>query len=129
MHYHELDILDKLPNITYKQYGLDCFIVNEPTQKDIDAAREGFTEMRSIVLEGKYDVVIFDEINIALYYKLISLPELIKLIRQRPAHVELVLTGRYAPDELIERADLVTEMKEVKHYYKEGLEARKGIEY
>jgi cob(I)alamin adenosyltransferase len=103
--------------------------VNKPTQKDIDAAREGFIEMLSIVMEGKYDVVIFDEINIALYYKLIGLPELVKLIRERPAHVELVLTGRYAPDELIERADLVTEMKEVKHYYKEGLQARKGIEY
>jgi cob(I)alamin adenosyltransferase len=129
MHYHELDVLDKVPNITFKQYGLDCFIVNEPTQKDIDAAREGYAEMSSIVQEGKYDVVIFDEINIALYYKLISLPDLIVLLKDKPNHMELILTGRYAPDELIEIADLVTEMKEVKHYYKEGLEARKGIEY
>ena len=129
MHYHELDVLDKLPNITCKQYGLDCFIVNEPTQKDIDAARQGFIEMSSVVREGNYDLVIFDEINIALYYKLVSLKELMELLRDRPQQMEVVLTGRYAPEKLIEMADLVTEMKEVKHYYKEGLEARKGIEY
>lgn len=129
MHYHELDTLEHLPNISLKQYGLDCFIVNEPTQNDIDAARKGFAEMSRIVMEGKCDLVIFDEINIALYYKLLGVDELIKLIRERPAHVELVLTGRYAPGELLDLADLVTEMREVKHYYQDGIEARKGIEY
>lgn len=129
MHYHELDTLEHLSNISLKQYGLDCFIVNEPTQSDIDAARKGFAEMSRIVMEGKYDLVIFDEINIALYYKLLGVDELIKLIRERPAHVELVLTGRYAPGELLDLADLVTEMREVKHYYPDGVEARKGIEY
>lgn len=129
MHYHELEILDKLPNISYKQYGLDCFIVNEPTQKDIEAARRGFTEISSNVREGKYDVVILDEINIALYYQLVDLPGLLKLISEKPLSMELILTGRYAPGELLEIADLVTEMKEIKHYYNDGLEARKGIEY
>ncbi|MDT8394754.1 MAG: cob(I)yrinic acid a,c-diamide adenosyltransferase [Bacteroidales bacterium] len=129
MHYHEPDTLEHLPNISLKQYGLDCFIVNEPMQNDIDAAKKGFTEMLRIVMEGKYDLVIFDEINIALYYKLIEIDELLDLINRRPAHVELVLTGRYAPGELLDLADLVTEIREVKHYYQDGVEARKGIEY
>jgi len=124
-----ITITRNLKNITVKQYGLDCFIVKAPTDNDIKAARQGFEEMIKIIQNGKYDLVIMDEVNIALYYKLIKVDELIELIRNRPSHVELVLTGRYAPTEIIEAADLVTEMKEVKHYYQQGIEARKGIEY
>ena len=122
-------ITRNLKNITVKQYGLDCFIVKAPTDNDIKAARQGFEEMTKIIQNSKYDLVIMDEVNIALYYKLIKVDELIELIRNRPSHVELVLTGRYAPTEIIEAADLVTEMKEVKHYYQQGIEVRKGIEY
>jgi len=124
-----ITITRNLKNITVKQYGLDCFIVKAPTDNDIKAARQGFEEMIKIIQNGKYDLVIMDEVNIALYYKLIKVDELIELIRNRPSHVELVLTGRYAPTEIIEAADLVTEMKEVKHYYQQGIEARNGIEY
>ena len=85
--------------------------------------------MRKIIKEGKYGLIIMDEINIALYYKLIEVNELIKIMKNRPEHVELVLTGRYAPQEIIDMADLVTEMKEVKHYYQEGIQAREGIEF
>jgi len=73
--------------------------------------------MRKIIQKGRHDLVIMDEVNIALYYKLIKVDELIELIRNKPCHVELVLTGKYAPQELIEVADLVSEMTEVKHYY------------
>ncbi len=118
-----------LKNITVKQYGLDCFIVNDPTADDIKAARKGLEEMRKIIKAGKHDLVVMDEINIALYYKLINVDELIKIMKNKPEHVELVLTGRYAPQEIIDMSDLVTEMKEVKHYYQQGIEARKGIEY
>ncbi len=118
-----------LKNITVKQYGLDCFIVNDPTDADIKAAENGLREMRRIINEGKHDLVIMDEVNIALYYKLIDVDELIKIMKNKPEHVELILTGRYAPKQIIEMADLVTEMKEVKHYYQQGTEARKGIEY
>ena len=118
-----------LKNIMVKQYGLGCFIVNTPTDDDIKAAGKGLDEMRKIIQKGKYDMVIMDEVNIALYYKLIDIKDLLEIIKNRPEHVELVLTGRYAPQELIDKADLVTEMKEIKHSYRKGIEARKGIEY
>jgi len=118
-----------LKNVTVKQYGLGCFIVNTPTEDDIRAAGKGLGEMRKIIQEGKHDLVIMDEVNIALFYKLIDVNQLIEIIKAKPDHVELVLTGRYAPQEIIDMADLVTEMKEVKHYYQQGIEARDGIEY
>ena len=118
-----------LKNITVKQFGLGCFIVNTPTDDDITAAGKGLDEMRKIIQKGKHDLVIMDEVNIALYYKLFEVDELIEIIKGKPDHVELVLTGRYAPGEIIEVADMVTEMKEIKHYYTKGIEARKGIEF
>jgi cob(I)alamin adenosyltransferase len=128
--YSELEVIARdLKNITVKQYGLGCFIVDTPTIEDREAARKGFDEIQRIIKNGKHDLVILDEVNIALYYKLIEVDELITLIREKPQDVELVITGRYAPEEIIEAADLVTEMKEVKHYYQKGIEARKGIEF
>ncbi len=128
--YSELEtIAHDLKNISVKQYGLGCLIVDTPTIEDREAARKGFDEILQIIKSGKYDMLILDEINIALYYKLIELDELITLIKEKPQHLELVITGRYAPEEIIEAADLVTEMKEVKHYYQKGIEARKGIEF
>jgi cob(I)alamin adenosyltransferase len=129
MHYHELDVIERIPEITLRQYGLDCFIVNEPAEKDIEAAQKGFEEIKGIVQAGEHHMVVFDEVNIALYYKLISPEDLMHLIKNRPPHVEVVLTGRYAPQEILDMADLVTEMKEVRHYYRNGVEARKGFEY
>ena len=118
-----------LKNIEVKQYGLGCFIIKTPTTEDINAARKGLEEMGKNILSGKYDVVVMDEVTIALHYKLFTVEELLEIIKNKPEHVELVLTGRYAPTEIIEVADLVTEMKEVKHYYQQGVEAREGIEY
>ncbi len=128
--YNELEVITRdLKNISVKQYGLGCFIVDTPTIEDREAARKGFDEIQRIIKNGKHDLVILDEVNIALYYKLIEVDELIVLIKEKPQHVELVITGRYAPEEIIEAADLVTEMKEVKHYYQKGIEARRGIEF
>jgi len=118
-----------LKNITVKQYGLGCFIVDTPTANDIKAAHKGLKEMRKIIQKGDYDVVIMDEVNIALYYNLFEIDEVIELMKNKPDYVELVLTGRYAPKEIIELADLVTEMKEIKHYYQKGIQAREGIEF
>ncbi len=118
-----------LPQIKVKQYGLKCFIKEQPSEKDILAAKKGLNEMQQVVLKGKYDLVIFDEVNIALHYKLFEVTELISLLKNKQEHTEIILTGRYAPAEIIEAADLVTEMKEIKHYYQKGVEARKGIEY
>jgi len=118
-----------MPDITIKQYGLDCFIYNDPTQADIDVARRGLREVSEIIESGKYDIVVLDEANIALYYNLFSVEELITILNTKPEETEIIITGRYAPPELIEIADLVTEMKEIKHYYTSGIEAREGIEH
>jgi len=129
MHYSELITLGKLSeHITIKQYGRDCFIKNEPQEEDIQAAREGLREVREIISSGKYQVIILDEANIATLYELIRVEELLDLIKTKPEDVELVITGRRADPRIIEVADLVTEMKEVKHYYQNGIQARDGIE-
>ena len=128
MHYSELDIVPKLETIEIRQYGRDCFIKKEPSESDIRCAKEGLAEMAEILKSGKYDVVIMDEANIALFYKLFSFEELKQAICNRAEGVEVIVTGRYAPQELIDMADLVTEMREIKHYYTKGVEARVGIE-
>lgn len=128
--YSEIAAINRyIPEITIKQYGRDCFIVNEPTSEDIQAAKEGLEEVRAVIRSGQYDVVVLDEATIALHYKLFSTEELIAVLQEKPEETEIVVTGRYAPPELIELADLVTEMKEIKHYYTKGILARKGIEY
>lgn len=128
MKYSELDAVKYLPNFEMKQYGRDCFIYNSPTQEDIDMAKNALLEMKNILTEGKYDLVVMDELNIALYYKLFTVEEVIEILESKKKNVEVVITGRYALQELMDKADLVTEMKEIKHYYKKGVEARKGIE-
>nr|WP_320012495.1 cob(I)yrinic acid a,c-diamide adenosyltransferase [uncultured Desulfobulbus sp.] len=128
MHYSELDLLPSLPNITLKQYGRGCFIYSQPTQEDYAAAQDGLAEMAQILHSGSYDLVVLDEINIALYFKLFPVEDLIEALKARAPKVEVILTGRYAPQEIIDMADLVTEMREVKHYYEQGVEARTGIE-
>ena len=90
--------------------------------------REGYESLKNALLSGKFDIVIADEILGTLRYDLISVDEIKFLIKNKPETTELILTGRNAPDELIEMADLVTEMKEVKHYFQKGVMARKGIE-
>jgi cob(I)alamin adenosyltransferase len=128
MKYSELNAVKFLDGFSIKQYGGNCFIYNNPTKEDIDLARGGLDECAEILSSGKYDVVVLDEINIALYYKLFTVDDVIKMLNNKADGVEVVLTGRYAPPEIIERADLVTEMKEIKHYYTKGVKARVGIE-
>jgi cob(I)alamin adenosyltransferase len=128
--YGELYIIDKLPNIKLKAFGRGKFVTQQPPGKeDVRLAEEAFKLAKEVVESGEYDMVILDEINVALNLKLISLKEVLELIKKKPKHVELVLTGRYAPNEIVEAADLVTEMREVKHPFKKGCQARKGIEY
>lgn len=128
--YSEIKALEKyIPTVKIKQHGLKCFIYNDPTQADIDAARKGLAETSQIIVSGEYDVVVLDEANIAIFYNLFTAQELIDVLKQKHEHTEIIITGRYAARELIEIADLVTEMKEVKHYYTTGIQARLGIEY
>jgi cob(I)alamin adenosyltransferase len=128
-HYSELNILKDIPSIVVKQYGLECFIVHTPAECDIQAARDGLQEITSVIESGSYDLIILDEACIALYYNLFTLEELLDVVNLLKPQNELIITGRYAPRELIARANLVTEMKEIKHYYSKGTEARKGIEF
>jgi cob(I)alamin adenosyltransferase len=129
MRYSEIETLTRLSDlITIKQYGRDCFIKSQPTDDDRSMASSGLQEIRKIVFSGDYRLIILDEANIAIYYNLFSLEALLNLIRTRPEHVELVITGRDAHPSLLEEADLVTEMREVKHYYLQGVVARAGIE-
>ncbi len=128
MKYSEVEVERYIPAIKIEQLGRDCFIHHEPTEEDIKAAREGFEKCKKILKDGEFDLVILDEINIAIYFKLVSIEEVLEMIKDRAPHVEVVLTGRYAPKEIIDVADLVTEMKEIKHYYTKGIMARKGIE-
>ena len=128
--YSEIDTAELIPGIEIFQHGRDEFVSKEdPEQIDIDLARKGFEHAREIVNGGEYDMVILDEINVALDFKLLPIDEVMELIRNRPVHVEMVLTGRNAPAQIMEEADLITEMREVKHFYQQGVEARKGIEF
>ncbi len=129
MPYAELHALRGHENITIKQFGRDCFIEKDPVEEDIVAAQKGFQEVQAIINSHQYDVIILDEIFIALYYKLIDSEELKKLITSKFHETEIVLTGRYATKDFYEIADLVTEMKKVKHYFDKGVVARLGIEY
>lgn len=117
-------------HVTIEQYGLDTFIhvESEPGEDDVRMAREGLEKAGIAMTSGAYDIVVFDEVLTAHHFHLLTLEELLETIRMKPEGVEVIFTGRYAPRALIRMADLVTEMKEVKHYYQKGIEARKGIE-
>ena len=128
--YSELDAAKHLPNFTIVQYGRDEFVSKENPEKiDIDLAQKGFVHAQEIVKNEKYDMVILDEINVAVDYNLISLDNVMKLIEEKPEELELVLTGRYAHPELVKIADVVTEMLEIRHPYQKGVTARKGIDF
>ncbi len=115
-------------SITVKLYGLGRFINGNPDEKDVEAAQEGLKEVREIMCSGKYQMIILDEANIATHYNLLSVEALLDFIRAKPEGIEIVITGRMAAPQVMEEADLVTEMKEIKHYYQKGVQARAGIE-
>jgi cob(I)alamin adenosyltransferase len=128
--YGELYIADKLPGLTLKAFGRGKFVSEkEPDKEDIDLAKEALKTAEEAVKSHEYDVIVLDEVNVALNLRLIKIERVLRLIREKPIQTELVLTGRKAPNEIIEAADLVTEMTEVKHPYNSGFRARKGIEY
>ncbi len=127
--YSEVKALKRFADkITLEQYGFGCFINRSPSKKDMMIARKGMAMVKNVIVSGQFDVVILEEANIAVKYGIISIHELSKLIINKPADLELVITGRYAAPRIIELADLVTEMKVVKHYYQKGVKARVGIE-
>ena len=129
--YNELNSLKHLSEwISIEQFSGDDFVYKKelPGQEELDKSKRGLKSAREKMLSGDYDIIILDEAIVAIYFKLILSEELIEFIKIKPVNVELILTGRYCPQELIELADLVTEMKEVKHYYQKGITSRRGIE-
>jgi len=131
--YSELSLPIHFPDlIVLEQYGTPRLICKdeEPSIEDMKAAVDGLRRLSRAMQSGMYGLVIADELNVALHMGLLPVTDVLRLLDERPPEVELVLTGRYAPSDIIEKADLVTEMKEIKHYYSsEGLQARKGIEF
>lgn len=126
--YSEIKALSKFNNITVEQYGLGKFVKGKPSDDDIAAGKAGYLKLCEILQNKKHDVVIAEEANVAVMCNLFSETQLLALIEMKPANTELVITGRGATPKIIEKADLVTEMKEIKHYYKQGVTARVGIE-
>jgi cob(I)alamin adenosyltransferase len=126
--YSEIAVLAGLENLVLRQYGAEGFIMGKPGASDIEAAARGARDAIDALAGGNFGLVVLDEVNVAYSLGMISLPELLAITAARSDRTELVMTGRGAPPELLEAADLVSEMREVKHYFNAGLKARKGIE-
>lgn len=129
--YSELNSLKLLSEfITIEQFCGDDFVYKRklPDEAEIKKAAEGLSRVKNIMMNNDYDIIILDEALVSVYFKLLTVEQLINFINSKPSNVELILTGRYCPEVLIDMADLVTEMKEIKHYYTKGITSRKGIE-
>jgi len=126
--YSEKKACQLLAGLTMEQFGGQNFLNGIPTEKDISDAKKGLEKMKTVLSSGEYDLVVFDEINTTLFFKLLTVEEVLAVLDLKPEKTEVILTGRYAPQEIMDRADLVTEMKEIKHYYNAGVDARVGIE-
>ncbi len=133
-YYGERKILDKLKNegIIYKTFGYPRMLGKkfrfDNLPQDLQEAQAALKQAQEW-LKNDFDLLILDEINTTVKTKLLSTEEILALIKQRPRHLELVLTGRYCPPEVMELADLITDMRASKHYFDQGLDARRGIEY
>jgi len=129
--YNELESLKHLDKwITIEQFGGDEFVYKKelPGEDEIRKAAKGLNAVIKNMLSGEYNIIIMDEVCVSIYFGLFTVKDVLPIIEQKPNDVELILTGRYCPDELLERADLITEMKDIKHYYEKGITSRRGIE-
>ena len=126
----EKKTLSQFPNVIFSIFGSLGFVdPRHVKEEDKAEARKALEAGREAVMSGKYDLVVLDEVNVAVAWKLVELDELIKLIKDKPEQVELILTGRYADPKIVKMADLVTEMIAIKHPYDDGVQARAGFEY
>ena len=123
---HQAD--ESFGSLTIDLLGRGCFIYKDPEPEDVRMAQQALAYCAKLLHDGTYDVVILDELNVALYFGLVSVKEVVKAITERAPGVEVVITGRRAPEELVGMADLVTDMQEVKHYYTRGILSRPGID-
>jgi cob(I)alamin adenosyltransferase len=129
--YGEIEALKHLSDlITLEQYGNDDFVIKKhlPDEQDKNFALMALERAKKAMLNNEFDIIVLDEICVTFYFQLLKVEDVLPLLEMKPDGVELILTGRYCPEQLLERADLITEMKEVKHYYQKGITSRKGIE-
>jgi cob(I)alamin adenosyltransferase len=127
--YSELKALKRFSDlIVIEQFGFGRFVEGKPSTEDIEIANQGLKKVRSVMKTGEYNIIIMEEANVAVKYGLFPVQELLDIIDSKPSDTELVITGRYAAASVIDSADLVTEMKPIKHYFKKGVAARIGIE-
>lgn len=125
----ELCLGDYFPGFTIRQFGQGNFVMGNPSTEDVRCAREGLAITRAAISSGEYDLVVLDEIFVALHYGLLETDEVIAFLESKPEPVDIILTGRYASDAILDKADLVTVMQKQKHYFDTGVPAREGIEY
>lgn len=130
MKYNETHIADLFEDnrVRVEQLGRGCFINKNPEQVDIEMAHEGLKKCADIISSGEYDVVVLDEIMIAIYFNLLKDEEVLDVLKLKNDNTEVILTGRYAPQSIIDVADLVTDMQEIKHYYQKGVLSRPGYD-
>jgi cob(I)alamin adenosyltransferase len=128
--YSEWAFLSRFSSVRIERFGTNKFTDKDnPTPEAVEEAKKALAAARKVMLGGEYNVLVLDEVNIASAWKLVDVEEVVKLIEDKPENVELILTGRYADDRLIELANMVTECKKIKHPYDQGIKARKGIDY
>lgn len=129
--YGELQALKRHPEISLEQFGRIDFVIKGKEQSvDYEEAEAALNAARNALKEASLDILILDEVNVALFFNLLKVEDVLKLLDEKPEHLEMILTGRKVPEEIMERAHLVTRMEEVKHYYNTiKLEARRGIEF
>jgi len=121
---------EHMPNLTVVRAGRDCFVCRDnPDPVDTELAKEGFARAEKAILSGDYDMVVLDEINVAVDYGLIAEEELLNLLKKKPDRVSVILTGRGASAELVKIADMVSEVRAIKHHYDKGVECCMGIDY
>jgi cob(I)alamin adenosyltransferase len=128
--YGELEAAKKLEGFTIEQHGRDEFVDSaDPAAIDRELAAGGWRRAEELIRDNGLDMLILDEINVAVAFGLIELEDVLSFMKNKPERIELIMTGRYAPEEMIALADTVTEMREIRHHYCRGVAARKGIEY
>jgi cob(I)alamin adenosyltransferase len=128
--YGELKTAEKIEGFTIEQFGRPDFVDKEnPAQEDIELARDALARSEEVIMCGKYDIVILDEVNVAIEWNLIEVDRVIEILKKKPKEVEVILTGRHARQELIDLADLVSEIREVKHPYTRGMHSRFGVDF
>lgn len=115
--------------LVIRQFGRGCFLDHKPGKEDVFSASEGLRQCVEVLASAQWDLVVLDELTIAVYFGLLTDEEVLRALEQRASGTEVVLTGRYASEKLIEKADLVTEMCEVKHYYTQGILSRDGFDH